>query len=155
MIFRIWWRQLLVDNFWWSSDAFFFRRSFLQMLPSSDAIIFRCYFATQASFFIALICSSRTYTWIKFIYIFVYDPAQLNKYYHIQLTFFNNFLLSKLKFVLLNTFCFNRWVMLTGASGALVKQLKMERKNKVSIKSNSFWSFKEQNTHLSKKHFLL
>jgi len=34
-------------------------------------------------------------------------------------------------------------VMLTCAPRALVKQLKMERKNKVSIKNNTFSSFKK------------
>jgi len=34
---------------------------------------------------------------IKTLKFFVYGPAHLNKYYHIQLTFFNTLLSSKLK----------------------------------------------------------
>jgi len=43
--------------------------------------------------------------------------------------------------------------MLTGAPGALVKQLKMERKSKDNIKSNTFSNFKKLKYTISKKIF--
>jgi len=45
--------------------------------------------------------------------------------------------------------------MLTNFVETLVKQLKMERKEKISIKRNTFSSFKKKNIPFLKKYFLL
>ena len=68
MIFRtsvdvsFWWTTSEEDasddvNFWWSSEPLVFRTSFLQTLPCNSSFLF-----VES---IALICSSRTYAWIK------------------------------------------------------------------------------------------